>query len=115
LKLIQQPACGGGDARAIHIQRTHVAHIRAHIPHLRFRELLQLLQLQQSGFPVALQNLAEDLQAHLDTDEALQRAIVKIGGNPLTLRLTRGFDRLLELGVFVLQTFETILEPPLLE
>jgi len=51
---------------------------------------LQLLQLLQAGFPVALENSPEDLQAHLDTDEALQRAIVKVGRNPLCLGLTRG-------------------------
>ena len=42
---------------------------------------------------IALHQLADHLQAHLKTDEALQRAVVKIGGDALAL----GFPRELRL------------------
>ena len=115
LEFVEKAARGGRDAGPVHIQRTHVAHVRAHVPHLRFRQLLKLLQLLESGFAIALQNLAEDLEAHLDADEALQRAIVKIGGDPLSLRFPRCLHLLLQAGGLFSQGINAFFEPPLLQ
>ena len=63
------------------------------IGHLRLAQLLQLVEFPGAGFDIALQQLADHLQAHLKADEALQRAVVKIGGDALAL----GFPRELRL------------------
>ena len=61
--------------------RTNDAQFR----HLGAPEVLQLHQLPHRRVAIALQQFADDLQAHLEADEALQRTIVKIGRDPLPL------------------------------
>src|SRR5580693_395650 len=57
-------------------------------------QLLQLAQLIGARLHVARQQLLDDLQAHLKTNEALQRTVMEIRGNALAL----GLPRALRLG-----------------
>ena len=65
------------------------------LAHLHAAQVLQLAEaFLRGGVYVARQQLLDDLQPHLEADEALQGAVVKIGGNPFALR----FPRALRLG-----------------
>ncbi len=66
----------------------------AQVADLGLRQRLQLHEVLHARMEVALEKLAQDLQAHLQTDEALQRAIVEVRRDSLALRLA-GFLRVL--------------------
>ena len=104
----------GGAARvgdhiaAIHIHRPHAVQKCAQVANLVLRKRLQLPQIFHAGVEIAVEQLAQDFEPHLEADEALQRPVVEIGGDALGLflaglardglRALQGFAEVLDLG-----------------
>ena len=84
----------GHQAGAIQVDRTHAMQEDPQVADLGLRQRLQLHKVLHARLEIALQKLAQDLETHLQTDEALQRAIVKVRRDSLALRLA-GFLRIL--------------------
>jgi hypothetical protein len=78
----------GHQAGAIHVHGTHA--VEEYVRRSRIWDCASACNCMRSCIPaleVALEKLAQDLEAHLQTDEALQRAIVEIRRDSLALRL----------------------------
>ena len=93
LELVHHAAERRGQADAL-VGGAHAADEAAQLAYLGFAQILQLAKFFGGGLDVARQKLFHDLQAHLKADEALQRAVVEIGGDALAL----GFARALRLA-----------------
>ena len=70
----------------------------AQVAYLVLGQSLELFEVVHAGVEIALQQFAQNLQPHLQADEALQRAIVEIGGDADAFCLARLFGRLFGLG-----------------
>ena len=92
-KALGRAARRGDQVGAVHIHRPHAVQESAQVAHLGLRQRLQLFQIVHAGVEIALHHLAQDLQAHLQADEALQRAIVEIAGDAHALGLAAPFPR----------------------
>ena len=88
-KLSIDPPRRDREVGAFQLHGPHAVQKGAQLADLRPRQFLHLLQFSRARLEVALQQLAHDLQPHLQADEALQRPIVEIGGDPLPLVLAR--------------------------
>ena len=87
----------------MHIRRPHTPHEAAQLLHLLLGQILQISQIVHAGAHVALQQLAQNLQAHLQADKALQRPIVKVGGDALPFGFPRAARLFVGLARFALQ------------
>src|ERR1039457_583749 len=68
-----------------------------------WRQGLQLLQVAHPRVQIPIHQLAQDLQPHLQTDEALQGPIVEIAGDPHPLHFAGLLRRLLRLQQLLAQ------------
>ena len=98
LKTLGGAARRGHQVGAVHIHRPHAVEEGAQVADLRLRQRLELLEIAHAGVEIALHELAQNLQAHLQADEALQRPIVEIAGDADALLFAGLLRRLFRLG-----------------
>ena len=83
--------------------------VGAKVADLGLRQPLQLLEILHAGIEIPIEQLAQDLQPHLEADEALEGAIVEVGGDALALALTGLFSGFLRLREVLVQNFDAAL------
>ena len=105
LKVLANPPRRSVQVGSLHIRRPHAPDECTQFLHLLLRQILQVSsRVVHARAEIAFQELAQDLQAHLQADEALQRTVMEIGSDPLALGLPRAPGLLPGLGGFARPT-----------